>query len=52
MLIAIYFIYLHVGSTNIEIISTTTFSKNRELFLWLAFFIALGVKVPMFPVHL
>lgn len=52
MLVAIYFIYLHVGSTNIEIVSTVTFSKNRELFLWLAFFIALGVKVPMFPVHL
>ena len=52
MLLAIYFIYLHVGSTNIEIISQATFSKNRELFLWLAFFIALGVKVPMFPVHL
>ncbi len=52
MLTAIYFIYLHVGSTNIEIISQSNFSQNRQLFLWLAFFIALAVKVPMFPVHL
>lgn len=52
MLTAIYFIYLHVGSTNVELISQSTFSKNRQVFLWLAFFIALAIKVPMFPLHL
>ena len=52
MLISFLIIYLHVGSTNIEIIKITEFSNNRQLILWLGFFIAFAIKVPMIPFHI
>jgi proton-translocating NADH-quinone oxidoreductase chain M len=52
MLLAIIFIYLHCGTTDINILMYSTFSFNRELFLWFSFFLSFGIKVPIFPFHI
>lgn len=50
-LLAILIIYSETGTTDIQILLTTKFNYNRQLILWLAFFISFAVKVPMVPVH-
>jgi proton-translocating NADH-quinone oxidoreductase chain M len=52
MLLAILLIYFQAGTTDLEILYTTTFSETRQLLLWLAFFASFAVKVPMVPVHI
>lgn len=52
MLLAILLIYFQAGTTDLEILYTTTFSETRQLMLWLAFFASFAVKVPMVPVHI
>jgi len=52
MLLAILLIYFQVGTTDLEILYTTSFSETRQLLLWLAFFASFAVKVPMVPVHI
>jgi len=52
MLLAILLIYFQAGSTDLEILYTTSFSEPRQLLLWLAFFASFAVKVPMVPVHI
>lgn len=52
MLLAIIYIYSEVGSTDIYSLLSFNFSNNQELFLWLLFFFAFAVKVPMFPFHI
>ncbi len=52
MLLAILIIYFHLGSTNYDILLFSSFSKSRQLFLWLAFFLSFAVKTPMLPFHI
>jgi len=52
MLLGILFIYFQVGTTDLQILSTTEFSFARQSILWLAFFASFAVKVPMVPVHI
>lgn len=52
MLVSFLIIYLHVGSTNWNIIKYIEFSDQRQLILWLGFFIAFAIKVPMIPFHI
>lgn len=52
MLLAILLIYFQAGTTDLEILYTTTFSETRQLLLWFAFFASFAVKVPMVPVHI
>ena len=52
MLLAIIIIYLHVGSTYLNYIKFIEFSENRQLILWLCFFIGFAIKVPMIPFHI
>ena len=52
MLIAVMVIYFDVGTTDIQTLLTTEFSEERQLFLWLAFFISFAIKVPMLPFHI
>jgi len=52
MLLAILFIYSEVGSTDVFSLMAYNFKKDHELILWLLFFIAFAVKVPMFPFHI
>jgi proton-translocating NADH-quinone oxidoreductase chain M len=52
MLLAVLLIYFQTGTTDLEILYTTSFSETRQLFLWFAFFASFAVKVPMVPVHI
>jgi proton-translocating NADH-quinone oxidoreductase chain M len=52
MLLAILLIYYETGTTDIEKLLCITFSVEKEILLWFAFFASFAVKVPMVPVHL
>ncbi|MCP4923468.1 MAG: NADH-quinone oxidoreductase subunit M [bacterium] len=51
MLIAVLSIIWEVGSTDLNALMPHTFDPEKQIWLWLAFFIAFAVKVPMWPVH-
>jgi NADH-quinone oxidoreductase subunit M len=52
-LIAIIYIYVNIGSTDITILKRILPHINLDVqkLLWLAFFISFAIKIPMFPVH-
>ena len=52
MLISFLIIYLHLGLANINLLKYIEFSSQRQLILWLGFFISFAVKVPIIPFHL
>lgn len=52
MLISIFFIYSHFGTTDFRIFTYFSITLQRQLIFWLLFFFAIAVKVPMFPVHI
>jgi NADH-quinone oxidoreductase subunit M len=53
MLLAVLYLYLQVGTTNLFALQLITFfSFKEQCWLWLAFFLAFAVKVPMLPFHL
>src|SRR5690606_37588181 len=51
MLLAILTIYFLTGTTDFLLLSTIEFNLDTQKILWLAFFIALGIKVPLVPFH-
>ena len=51
MLIAIIFIYQKTNTMNIADLQGNFFSKNLQIYLWLAFFASFAVKIPMWPFH-
>jgi NADH-quinone oxidoreductase subunit M len=51
MLLAMLAIYYQVGTTDIPTIFAHGFSKDLQIWLWLAFFASFSVKIPMWPVH-
>ncbi|MBI1237617.1 MAG: NADH-quinone oxidoreductase subunit M [Alphaproteobacteria bacterium] len=51
MLVAMVFMYLQAGTTNIEVLLATPFAAEIQTWLWLAFFASFAVKMPMWPVH-
>jgi len=52
MLLAIFYMFFETGSTDFQILNSFLFSEEKELLLWLAFFLSFSVKVPMVPVHI
>lgn len=52
MLLGIIFIYLNIGTTDIQLLVHADLSKSRQIILWLAFFASFAVKIPMLPVHI
>jgi proton-translocating NADH-quinone oxidoreductase chain M len=52
MLLGIIIIYFQVGTTDVQILLTSSFSEEKQKLLWLAFFASFAVKVPMVPVHI
>lgn len=52
MLISIFSIYLHCGTTDIQLLWEAEFSNSREYLFWIFFFIAFAIKVPIFPFHI
>jgi len=51
LLIALIYMYLNAGTFEITALQLARFNENQQLFLFLAFFIAFAVKIPMWPVH-
>jgi NADH-quinone oxidoreductase subunit M len=51
MLIALIYIYLTAGTTDIPTLLDFEFGEGAQTFLWLAFFASFAVKMPMWPVH-
>ena len=51
MLVAIIYIYQTTSSMNIGDLQGNFFTKNIQIFLWLAFFASFAVKIPMWPFH-
>lgn len=52
MLIAVFLVFLHEGSTDFHILYYSSFSYELQLLLWFCFFFSLAVKVPLFPLHI
>ncbi len=52
MMISIFLIFLHEGSTDFYSLYFGAFSYELQLILWFCFFVSLAVKVPLFPVHI
>jgi NADH-quinone oxidoreductase subunit M len=51
MLIALVYMYLEVGTTDIVTLLQYSFAPEVQTWLWLAFFASFAVKMPMWPVH-
>lgn len=51
MLLAILYLYTKVGSTNYDVILAHSLSLEEQTWLWLAFFLSLATKMPLFPFH-
>ncbi|MEE4208270.1 MAG: NADH-quinone oxidoreductase subunit M, partial [Parvularcula sp.] len=51
MLIALIYIFLSVGTTDIPTLLQFDFPAGVQTWLWLAFFASFAVKMPMWPVH-
>lgn len=52
MLFSIFVVYLHTGSTQYQVLWSADFSSTREYLLWITFFIAFGIKIPIYPFHI
>ena len=52
MLLGILVVYSHIQTTDIRILYNTNFSFYRQVILWVSFFFAFCVKVPLFPFHI
>jgi NADH-quinone oxidoreductase subunit M len=50
-LIAILYMYLEVGTTDVPTITAHGFSREAQIWLWLALFASFAVKLPMWPFH-
>ncbi len=51
MLVAMVFMYLAAGTTDITALLDYEFAREVQTWLWLAFFASFAVKMPMWPVH-
>lgn len=51
MLIAMVYMYLQAGTSDIMVLEQFEFAKGAQTWLWLAFFASFAVKMPMWPVH-
>ncbi len=51
MLVAIIYMYIEAGTTDIPTLMAHGFDPEVQKWLWLAFFASFAVKMPMWPVH-
>jgi len=52
MLFSILIIYIHLGTTNYDILLLNNFNSLYQKFLWFAIFFSFAIKIPMIPVHI
>ena len=51
MLIALLYLYSLTGSFNIQILQEASIGLTAQKLIFIAFFLAFAVKIPMWPVH-
>ena len=51
MLLAIIYIFITAGTTDVSYLLDYNFTRNDQIVLWLAFFASFMVKIPMWPFH-
>jgi len=51
MLVVLIYLYLKAGTYELAILQQMPLTLNEQIFIFLAFFAAFAVKVPMWPVH-
>ena len=51
MLLAIIYIFITAGTTDVSYLLDYNFTRNEQIVLWLAFFASFMVKIPMWPFH-
>jgi len=52
MLFGLIYLYACVGSTKYASISCFSFDADQQKLIWICFFLAFAVKMPMFPLHI
>lgn len=52
MLLSLLYLFIQIGTTDYEILLTTSLTLTEQKFLWLAFFASFASKVPMLPLHI
>jgi NADH-quinone oxidoreductase subunit M len=52
MLSSLLYIYITIGTLNLEYILIYPLTFKEQFWLWLAFFFSLASKIPMFPFHI
>jgi len=52
LLVGIFYIYVYVGTCNVEYLSYIKISLREQKVLWAAFFLSFASKIPMFPFHI
>jgi proton-translocating NADH-quinone oxidoreductase chain M len=52
MLFGIIYLYFIVGSTNYFVLLNTVLDADQQRLIWLCFFLAFAVKMPLFPFHI
>ena len=51
MLLAIIYIFITAGTTDVSYLLEYNFTRNEQIVLWIAFFASFMVKIPMWPFH-
>ena len=51
MLLAIIYIFITAGTTDVSYLLDYNFTRNEQIVLWHAFFASFMVKIPMWPFH-
>lgn len=52
MLFGVLYLHLTTGSTNYFVILYTVLDQEQQRLIWLCFFMAFAVKMPLFPFHI
>jgi len=51
MLLALLYLYMEVGSSDIQTLIDNPVARSAQMWLFIAFFASFAVKMPMWPVH-
>lgn len=51
MLLALLYLYMEVGTSDIQTLINNPVARNAQIWLFIAFFASFAVKMPMWPVH-
>ena len=52
MLLAIFSLYSHAGTTDYQVLCSLQIEKNLQYFIFLGFFLSFAIKIPKIPFHI